>query len=77
MLSIDPTTKQLEFNINTDYFEFETGTKNTLKPKLELKGVKLNNGLSIDSTTKLLEFKYDSSHITLDASNRYKMNLGL
>ena len=23
-LSVDPTSKQLEFNINTDYFDFET-----------------------------------------------------
>ena len=29
-LSIDSITKQLEFNINTDYLEFETNTKRTL-----------------------------------------------
>ncbi len=26
-LSIDPTTNQLEFNTNTDYFDFETNTR--------------------------------------------------
>jgi len=75
-LSIDSITKQLEFNINTDYLEFETNTKRTLKPKLELKGVKWNNGLSIDSVTKLLEFKYDTSNLTLDVNNKFKINIG-
>jgi hypothetical protein len=36
-LSINPTTKPLEFNINTDYLEFETKTTHTIKPKIELK----------------------------------------
>ncbi len=26
-LSLDPTTKQLQFNINADYFDFETNSK--------------------------------------------------
>ncbi len=34
-LSIDPITKQLEFNIKTDYFDFESNTRRTLKPKFD------------------------------------------
>jgi hypothetical protein len=43
---------------------------------IRIKGIKPNNGLFIDSITNQLEFKYDSSHITLDASNIHIMNLG-
>ena len=35
-LSVDPTTRQLEFNINTDYFDFEANSRRTLKPNLIL-----------------------------------------
>ena len=35
-LSINPTTKQLEFNINTDYLEFETNTKKKFKTKIRI-----------------------------------------
>jgi hypothetical protein len=38
-LSVDPTTKQLEFNITTDYFDFEANTRRTLKPKFDSNGV--------------------------------------
>ena len=34
-LSVDPTTKQLEFDINTNYFDFESNTRKTLKPKFD------------------------------------------
>ena len=51
-LSIDSTTKLLQYNLNPDYYNINVS--NQLSPVLEFKGVKLNNGLSIDSTTKLL-----------------------
>ncbi len=38
-LSIKSTSKQLEFNINTDYFEFETNATRTLRPKFDANGV--------------------------------------
>jgi hypothetical protein len=38
-LSVDPTTKPLEFNVNTDYFDFEANTRKILKPKFDAKGV--------------------------------------
>ena len=38
-LTIDPTTKQLEFNINTDYFDFETNSRRTLNQNLMLMGL--------------------------------------
>jgi hypothetical protein len=31
-LSVDPTTKKLEFDTNTDHFDFETNARKTLKP---------------------------------------------
>ncbi len=38
-LSVDSTTRQLEFNINTDYFDFEANTRKALKPKFDANGV--------------------------------------
>jgi hypothetical protein len=38
-LSIDPTTKQLEFNINTDYFDLESKTKRSFRSKFDANGV--------------------------------------
>ena len=38
-LSVNATTKQLEFNINTDYFNFETNATRTLKPKFDVKNI--------------------------------------
>jgi hypothetical protein len=38
-LSVDPTTRQLEFNINADYFDFEANTRRTLKHKFDSNGV--------------------------------------
>jgi hypothetical protein len=38
-LSVDAATRQLEFNINADYFDFEANTRRTLKPKFDSNGV--------------------------------------
>jgi hypothetical protein len=74
VLSIVSVTKLLDYNLNAECFNVNVG--NQLSPVLEFKGIKHNDGLSIDSTTKSLEFKYDSSNLTLDASNhRFKVNL--
>ena len=45
---VDPTTKQLEFNINADYFDFEVNTRRTLKPKFDANGVDDAGPLFID-----------------------------
>jgi hypothetical protein len=42
-LSIDPTSKQLEFNINTDYFDFETNSRRTLNLNLTLMGLMMQD----------------------------------
>jgi len=67
-LSIDSTTKLLEYKINSDYFNINAS--NQLSPVFELKGIKTNNFLKVDETTKLLELTYNPSHFGLDASNR-------
>ena len=33
-ISIDPSTKQLECNLNPGYFDFESNSRRTLKPKI-------------------------------------------
>ena len=73
-LSIDATTKLLQYNLNSDYYTINAS--NQLFPVLEFKGIKPNNGLFIDSITKQLEFKYDTSNLTLDVNNKFKINIG-
>ncbi len=67
-MSIDSTTKLLEYKLNPDYFNINAS--NQLSPVFELKGVKTNNGLSIDSTTKLLEYKINPDYFNVNASNQ-------
>ena len=57
-LSIDPTSKRLEFNINTDYFDFETNANHTLKPKFDANGINEAGPLHIDFSTRKLTTKY-------------------
>ena len=55
-LSIDQTTKKLELNIKNDYFDFESNTRRSLKPKFEANGVDyagpLFNGFSKNKRIK-------------------------
>ncbi len=51
-LSVDPTTKQLEFNVNTDYIDFESNTRKTSKPKFDANGVDDAGPLFIDFSTR-------------------------
>ena len=60
-LSVDPTTKQLAFNINADYFDFETNTRRTLKPKFDANGVDDAGPLFIDFSTRKLRAKYNDT----------------
>ncbi len=60
-LSIDPSTKQLEFNINTDYFDFETNSRRTLKPKFDANGVDCEGPLFIDFSTRKVRAKYNDT----------------
>ncbi len=60
-LSVDPTTRQLEFNINTDYFDFETNSRRTLKPKFDANGVDDAGPLFIDFSTRKLRAKYNDT----------------
>ena len=60
-LSIDPSTKQLEFNINTDYFDFESNSKRSLKPKFDANGVDDAGPLFIDFSTRKLRAKYNDT----------------
>ncbi len=38
-LSVDPTPRQLGFNINADYIHFEINTRRTINPKFDANGV--------------------------------------
>jgi hypothetical protein len=53
-LSINSTTKQLDFNINTDYFDFESNSRRTLKPKFDANGIDSEGPLFIDFSTRKL-----------------------
>ena len=53
-LSIDPTTKLLQLNLNPEYFNINVS--NQLSPVLELKGITTGQGLSFNATTKMLSF---------------------
>jgi hypothetical protein len=57
-LSVDPTTRQLEFNIKTDFFDFEANTRRTLKPKFDSNGVDDAVPLFIDFSTRTLRARY-------------------
>jgi hypothetical protein len=46
--SVEPTTRPLQFNINTDYFDFEANSRRTLKPKFDSNGVDDAGPLFID-----------------------------
>jgi hypothetical protein len=60
-LSIDPTTKQLEFITNTDYFDFESNIRRTLNPKFDANGVDSEGSLFIDISTRKLRAKYNDT----------------
>ena len=62
-ISVDPTTKQLEFNINADYFDFEANTRRTFKPKFDANGVEdtVTGPLFIDFSTRKLRTKYNDT----------------
>ncbi len=60
-LSIDPTTKQLEFNINTDYFDCVSNTRRILRPKFDANGVDDAGPLCIDFSTRKLRAKYNDT----------------
>ncbi len=60
-LSIDPTTKQLEFNINTDYFDFESNTRRILRPKFDANVVDDAGPLCIDFSTRKFRAKYNDT----------------
>ncbi len=47
-ISVDSTIRQLEFNIDTDYFDFETNTRRTLRPKFDSNGIDDAGPLFID-----------------------------
>ncbi len=57
-LSVDPSTNQLEFNINTDYFEFETNSEHNLRPKFDANGVDSDGPSFIDFSTRKLRAQY-------------------
>ena len=54
-LSIDSTTKLLEYKLNSDYFNINAS--NQLSPVFEIKGIQSNTDLSVDTSesTKLLK----------------------
>jgi hypothetical protein len=58
-LSIDPTTKQLYFNINTEYFAFESNIKRSLKSQFDANGVDDAGPLFIVFSTRKLRAKYN------------------
>ncbi len=60
-LSVDPTTRRLEFNINTDYFDFETNSRRILKPKFDSNGVDDAGPLFIDFSTRNLRARYNDT----------------
>ncbi len=49
---------KLEFNINADYFDFETNTRRTSKPKFDANGVDDVGPLFIDFSTRKSRTKY-------------------
>ncbi len=71
-LSIDSTTKLLEYKLNSDYFNINAS--NQLPPVFELKGIKTNNFSKIDSTSKLLELTYNPYHFTTDSYGNLMLN---
>jgi hypothetical protein len=63
-LSFDPTTRQLVFNINADYFDFESNTRRTLRPKFDhfdANGVDDAGPLFIDFSTRRLRTRYNDT----------------
>ena len=72
-LSIDTTTKLLEYKLNSDYFNINAS--NQLSPVFELKGIKTNNFLKVDSTTKLLEIMFNSHHLINDSLGKLMTRL--
>ena len=67
-LSVDPTIKQLEFNVNTDYFDFESNTRRNLKPKFDANGVDDAGPLLMDCSTRKLRAKYNDT-LQVNANN--------
>ncbi len=57
-LSVDPKTRQLEFNVNTDYFDFEANTRRTLNPKFDANRVDDAGPLFIDISTRRSRARY-------------------
>jgi hypothetical protein len=53
--------KQLEFNINADYFDFEANSRRTLRPKFDANGVEDAGPLCIDFSTRKLRAKYNDT----------------
>ncbi len=68
-LSVDPTTKQLEFTIDSDYFDFEQNTRRTLKPKFDADGGFDAGPLFVDFSTRKLRAKYNVSGPSIYYSN--------
>ncbi len=66
-LSIDSTTKLLEYKINPDYFNINAS--NQLSPVFELKGIQSSTGLSVDTTTKLLRFIINNFQFFIGGNN--------
>ena len=62
-LSIDSTTKLLQYNLNPDYFNINVSSQ--LSPLFELKGIQASNGLSVDATTKLLKMTLNNFYFLL------------
>ncbi len=60
-MSVDPTTRQLEFNINAAYVDFEANTRRTLKPKFDSNGVDDEGPLFIDFSTRKSRTKYNDT----------------
>ena len=54
-------TRQLEFNINTDYFDFEANSRRTLKPKFDSNGVDDAGPLFIDFSTRRPRTRYNDT----------------
>jgi hypothetical protein len=73
-LSVDPTIRQLEFNVNTDYFEFEANSRRSLKTRFESNGVDTTSDtigpLFIDFTTKKTGAKYNDT-LQVNASKEF------
>jgi len=66
-LSIDSTTKLLEYKLNSDYFNINAS--NQLSPVFELKGIQSSTGLSVDTTTKLLRFIINNFQFFIGGNN--------